>query len=96
MQATRWDDLGFTAEFIRKISNRSNLVAHQLIWNMDVNMYRDEDGTDKDPIMYKILESLRSTIGNFFTIERKKNTIEGKLFTSEGKLLPLREILFIV
>ena len=47
VQTTRWDDLGFTSEFIRKISNRSNLVAHQLVWNMDVNMYRDEDGTDK-------------------------------------------------
>ena len=79
VQATRWDDLGFTAEFIRKISNRSNLVAHQLIWNMDVNMYRDEDGTDKDPVMYKILESLRSTIGNF---------------KIEIKTLPLREIFY--
>ena len=71
VQATRWDDLGFTAEFIRKISNRSNLVAHQLIWNMDVNMYRDEDGTDKDPIMYKILESLRSTIVTGFDSRAK-------------------------
>ena len=71
VQATRWDDLGFTAEFIRKISNRSNLVAHQLIWNMDVNMYRDEDGTDKDPVMYKILESLRSTIVTGFDSRAK-------------------------
>ena len=71
VQATRWDDLGFTSEFIRKISNRSNLVAHQLIWNMDVNMYRDEDGTDKDPIMYKILESLRSTIVTGFDSRAK-------------------------
>ena len=47
VQTTRWDDLGFTSEFIRKISNRSKLVAHQLLWNMEVNMYRDEDGTDK-------------------------------------------------
>ena len=82
VQATRWDDLGFTAEFIRKISNRSNLVAHQLIWNMDVNMYRDEDGTDKDPVMYKILESLRSTIG--------------KLFTKEGKTFYYKTFSFLV
>ena len=44
VQTTRWDDLGFASEFIQKISLKSNLVAHQLIWNMDVNMYRDEDG----------------------------------------------------
>ncbi len=72
VQATRWDDLGFTSEFIRKISNRSNLVAHQLIWNMDVNMYRDEDGTDKDPYMFKILESLRNAIIDGFD-ERAKD-----------------------
>ena len=44
VRTTRWDDLGFASEFIQKISLKSNLVAHQLIWNMDVNMYRDEDG----------------------------------------------------
>ena len=37
VQTTRWDDLGFASEFIQKISLKSNLVAHQLIWNMDVN-----------------------------------------------------------
>ncbi len=72
VQATRWDDLGFVQEFIKKISNRSNLVAHQLIWNMDVNMYRDEDGNDKDPVMYKILESLRSAIVDGFD-EKARN-----------------------
>merc|ERR1740129_530120 len=66
VQTTRWDDLGFTSEFIRKISNRSKLVAHQLLWNMEVNMYRDEDGTDKDPIMFKILETLRNAIVDGF------------------------------
>ena len=65
-QATRWDDLGFASEFIKKISLKSNLVAHQLIWNMDVNMYRDEDGTEKDSKMFPILESLRNTIVDGF------------------------------
>ena len=41
VQATRWDDLGYVKEFVKKISNESNLVAHQLIWNMDVNMFKD-------------------------------------------------------
>jgi len=33
---------------------------------MEVNMYRDEDGTDKDPIMFKILETLRTAIVDGF------------------------------
>ena len=39
-QCTRWDDLGYVKEFIKTISNLSNLVAHQLIWNMQTNMYK--------------------------------------------------------
>ena len=40
VQCTRWDDLGYVKEFIKVISNLSNLVAHQLIWNMQTNMYK--------------------------------------------------------
>ena len=46
-------------------------MAHQLIWNMDVNMYRDEDGTEKDSKMYPILESLRNTIVDGFDARAK-------------------------
>ena len=48
----RYDDLGYVKEFVKKISKESNLVAHQLIWNIQTNMYRDEDGNEKDPVMY--------------------------------------------
>ena len=40
VQATRYDDLGYVKEFIKKISKESNLVAHQLIWNIQTNMFR--------------------------------------------------------
>ena len=42
-------------EFVKKISKESSLVAHQLIWNIQTNMYRDEDGKEKDPVMYEKL-----------------------------------------
>ena len=42
VQATRYDDLGYVKEFIKKISKESNLVAHQLIWNIQTNMFRSE------------------------------------------------------
>ena len=62
VQAVRYDDLGYVQEFIKSISQRSNLVAHQIIWNMEANMYTDEDGVEKDPVMYDKLLPVRKSI----------------------------------
>lgn len=40
--------MGYVTEFIKQISKRSQIVAHQLIWNMQTNMYMDEDMHQKD------------------------------------------------
>lgn len=40
--------MGYLIEFIKYISKRSQVVAHQLIWNMQTNMYVDEEMTTKD------------------------------------------------
>jgi len=71
VQCTRWDDLGYVKEFIKKISVKSNLVAHQLIWNMEVNMYKDEDGLIKDPNMYGHLLPLKKAIVEGFDDKAK-------------------------
>jgi len=62
VQAVRYDDLGYVQEFIKSISQRSNLVAHQIIWNMEANMYTDEEGVEKDPVMYDKLLPVRKSI----------------------------------
>lgn len=47
--------MGYVTEFIKHISKRSQIVAHQLIWNMQTNMYMDEDQLHRDR---KLLENI--------------------------------------
>ena len=45
--------MGYVTEFIKHISKRSQIVAHQLIWNMQTNMYMDEDQQHRDRNEFK-------------------------------------------
>jgi len=40
--------MGYVIEFIKYISKKSQVVGHQLIWNMRTNMYTDEEMQHKD------------------------------------------------
>lgn len=62
VQAVRYDSMGYVQEFIKSAASRSQLLAHQLIWNMKTNMYRDEDAQIQDSDLYDSLEHLISCI----------------------------------
>ncbi|CAG2182043.1 unnamed protein product, partial [Oppiella nova] len=70
VQAVRYDSVGITprlemgyiSQFIRWSATTSQLLAHQLIWNMQTNMYKDEDQQEPDPDLYDHLEHLIKTI----------------------------------
>ncbi|XP_031784727.1 phosphatidylinositol 4-kinase alpha isoform X2 [Nasonia vitripennis] len=62
VQALRHDSMGYVTEFIKAIAKRSQVVAHQLIWNMHTNMYMDEDKQVKDPNLFDTLDALVKNI----------------------------------
>ncbi|RWS26434.1 phosphatidylinositol 4 kinase-like protein, partial [Leptotrombidium deliense] len=64
VQSVRYDSMGYITEFIKEASSRSQLLAHQLIWNMKTNMYRDEDSQEQDVDLYEPLEHIINCIIN--------------------------------
>lgn len=62
VQAIRSDKVGYTKNYIKNAAKQSQLLMHQLIWNMRTNMYRDESGLDPDPELFEVLDELISTI----------------------------------
>ena len=53
--------MGYLNEFIKDVSKRSQMIAHQLIWNMYTNKYCDEDQQIKDAL-FDVLDALISDI----------------------------------
>ena len=72
VQALRHDTMGYVSELIKHISKRSQIVAHQLIWNMQTNMYMDEDQLQKDPNLFDALEALSQNIISSFSGDAKR------------------------
>jgi phosphatidylinositol 4-kinase A len=43
VQMLRYDELGYIERYIVETGKLSQLFAHQIIWNMKANAYKDED-----------------------------------------------------
>ncbi|EGD73415.1 Pik4ca protein [Salpingoeca rosetta] len=62
VQALRYDDRGYIQQYMLRAAADSQLLAHQMIWNMATNMYTDEDGEHRDEQLGDILELLMGGI----------------------------------
>lgn len=50
VQSLRYDALGYVERYIVETGMFSQLFAHQIIWNMKANSFKDEDSQEPDPV----------------------------------------------
>lgn len=50
--------MNYVAELIIWLAGHSQLLAHQLLWNMQTNMFTDEESKNQDPIMHEPLRKI--------------------------------------
>ncbi|CAF4139791.1 unnamed protein product [Rotaria sp. Silwood2] len=82
VQAVRYDEMGFVRRLILALSGKSNLLAHQLIWNIRTNTYKNETTPDNE--MKAKIEPIAQQIEANFKPDAKK--FYERVFTFSDRL----------
>ncbi|KAF9148200.1 phosphatidylinositol-4- kinase [Linnemannia schmuckeri] len=92
VQALRHDDLGYVEKYIMRAARVSQLFAHQIIWNMNANMYKDNNSEVPDPlkptldrIIDNIVNGLSGEAKNFY---EREFTFFNQVTSISGSLMP--------
>lgn len=92
VQALRYDTLGYVERYIIETGKFSQLFAHQIIWNMKANAYKDEDSQEPDPakpVLDKVMDSLISSFsGPDRDFYEREFSFFGEVTDVSGKLKP--------
>ena len=92
VQTLRYDNLGYVERYIIETAKFSQLFAHQIIWNMKANAYKDEDSTIEDPLKPTLDKVMEDMIASFSTTDKAFYEREFSFFNEitdiSGKLRP--------
>ncbi|PVZ98929.1 hypothetical protein BB558_005067 [Smittium angustum] len=93
VQAIRHDKMGYTEKAIIEASKISQLFAHQIIWNIKANSYKDEDSKVPDTEIKPTLDRIVAKILSDFSVEdmqfyEKEFSFFNKVTAISGSLKP--------
>ncbi|KAM5451275.1 Phosphatidylinositol 4-kinase stt4 [Microsporum audouinii] len=92
VQALRYDALGYIERYLLNTAQLSQMFAHQVIWNMKANAYKDEDSQIPDPLKPVLDRFMESVIASFTDEDREFYEREFAFFNEitgiSGKLRP--------
>ncbi|KAI9800626.1 MAG: phosphatidylinositol-4- kinase [Piccolia ochrophora] len=92
VQTLRYDVLGYVERYILETAKFSQLFAHQIIWNMKANAFKDEDSEVPDPLkptLDAVTASLISSFsGNDKAFFQKEFAFFNEVTDISGKLRP--------
>ncbi|ORY66037.1 uncharacterized protein BCR38DRAFT_366240 [Pseudomassariella vexata] len=93
VQALRHDALGYVERYIIETAQFSQLFAHQIIWNMKANSYKDDDAQIPDEIKPALDKVMAKMIDSFSPEDKafyeKEFTFFDEVTDISGKLKPL-------
>ncbi|WPH03082.1 Hypothetical protein R9X50_00595600 [Acrodontium crateriforme] len=92
VQTLRYDALGYVERYIVEAAAFSQLFAHQIIWNMKANAFKDEESLEPDPVK-PVLDKVTSTlISSFSPVDKdfyeREFDFFGKITGISGTLKP--------
>ncbi|KAI1107915.1 hypothetical protein F4804DRAFT_296325 [Jackrogersella minutella] len=93
VQGLRFDAVGYVERYIIETAQFSQLFAHQIIWNMKANSYKDDDATIPDAIKPALDKVMEKMISSFSDEDKSFYEREFAFFDEvtdiSGKLKPL-------
>ncbi|KAF5125838.1 Phosphatidylinositol 4-kinase STT4 [Metarhizium anisopliae] len=93
VQTLRYDALGYVERYILETAQFSQLFAHQIIWNMKANSYKDDDAQVPDEIKPALDGVMGKMVESFAPLDRDFYEREFAFFDEvtgiSGKLKPL-------